>query len=91
MKYPQATFKEMADVAFAPRTGHLVTLSLKGELNTLEWDAESRRFQPIWGSRLEGVFVDTIPDTEDRETRALYLSPSGQEVMVTNFKFGVKA
>jgi len=86
LKQSKVTLDKMADIAFVPGTGHLVTLSLSGKLQFLEWGTESCSFNPTWSFGLGDVVFEEIPDPQLILTRAptLYVSPSGQEVVINH-------
>ncbi|KAF4993634.1 hypothetical protein FGRMN_6352 [Fusarium graminum] len=78
----QATFDDMAGIAFIPHTGELATLSRLGDFKVLGRDAGSGSFKLIRGFGLHDVVFETIPKIGPLDAATLHLSPSGQEAIV---------
>jgi WD40 repeat protein len=82
MTHLLATFVHMVDIAFVPRIDHLATLSLLGELQFLEWDAEGRKFKPTGGFKVHDVVFKVVPMIRPLIASSLYLLPSGHDAIV---------
>lgn len=73
-----AAYEQLVYMEFVPQTGHLVSLSLLGNLQILRHDPKRHTFETVSNFNISSICFKSIPKT----MKPLYVSPNGEVAAV---------